>query len=199
MKYSVELDLVAVKRQASEVQKKLIPAAAGIALKRTGTTVRNRASARIRERLAIRAAIAKGALKIQRVGNGMTLFIIASGKPIPLRDYEARMTKKGASFRVSRAGGRKVYQRQGRTGFIVKSRAGNVFVRTTDDPPGPARAQIKKVYGPSIPQYFVTKVVLGAMEETARERWPIEFAAAFRGVLLRRTGVDVGASLSGVG
>jgi hypothetical protein len=199
MKYGVELDLTQVKRYSSDVQKKFVPAAAGIALKRTGTTVRNRAAARIRERLAVQAAIAKGALKIQRIGNGMTLFIIASGKPIPLRDYGARMTRRGATFRVARAGGRKVYKREGRTGFIVQSKSGHVFVRTTQDPPGPARAQIKKVYGPSVPQYFVTKIVIGAMEETARARWPVEFAAALRGVLLRRTGVDIGASLSGLG
>jgi hypothetical protein len=190
-KYGVDFDLVAVKRYASDVQKKYIPAAAGIALKRTGTTVRNRAASRIRERLALRSAVAKGALSTQRIGNGMTLLIIASGRPIPLRDYGARMTKKGATFRVSRSGGRKVYKREGRTGFIVQSRGGHVFVRTTDDPPGPARAHIQKAYGPSVPQYFVTKIVISAMEETARERWPVEFAAALRGVLLRRTGADI--------
>src|SRR4051812_1519849 len=105
MKHSVEFDLVEVKRYASDVQKKFVPAAAGIALKRTGTTVRNSAATRIRERLAIKAAVAKGALRIQRIGNGMTLYIIASGRPIPLRDYQARMTKRGATFRVSRSGG----------------------------------------------------------------------------------------------
>jgi Prophage minor tail protein Z (GPZ) len=211
MRYSVELDLTQVKRYASDVQKKYVPAAAGIALKRVGTTARNAAAVKIRERLAVKAAVAKGALKVQRIGNGMTIWITATGKPIPLRDYEARATRRarrvkgiktyqhGVTFRVSRLGKRKQYSREGRPGFIIQSKGGHVFVRTADDPPGEAKAPIKKVYGPSVPQYFVTKVIIQAMEQVARERWPLEFAAALRGVLIRRTGVDVGATLGGLG
>lgn len=193
MKYGVDLDLREVKKYATDVQKKYIPAAAGTALKRVGTTVRNAAASKIRERLAIRSAVAKSALKTQRIGNGMTLYITASGRPIPLRDYGATETAKGVKFRVSRVGKRKLYQRLGRPGFIIERIGGHVFVRTGDNPPGPASAPIQKVYGPSIPQYFVTKIVLSVMENTARDRWPKEFAAAFRGILIRRTGVDIGA------
>lgn len=199
MRYSVELDLKQVKRYSSDVQKKFVPAAAGIALKRVGTTARNAAAVKIRERLAIKAAVAKGALKVQRIGNGMTIWITATGKPIPLRDYQARKTTRGATFRVSRLSQRKRYMRQGRAGFILDNKGGHVFVRTEDDPPGAQKGRIQKVYGPSVPQYFVTKLVIEAMERKARERWPVEFAAALRGVLIRRTGVDVGATLSGLG
>lgn len=200
MKYGVELDLTQVKRYASDVQKKYVPAAAGIALKRIGTTLRKVASLKFRERLAIKAAVAKGALTAQRIGSDkMTMRITATGSPIPLRDYGARQTKKGVSFRVTRAGKRKRYIAKGRPGFILESKGGHVFVRTEDDPPGAQKGRIRKVYGPSIPQYFLTKVIIGAMEATARERWPIEFAAALRGVLIRRTNVDVGANLSGLG
>lgn len=200
MKYSVELDLTQVKRYASDVQKKYVPAAAGIALKRVGTTARNQAALTIRERLSIKAAVAKGALKVQRVGsNRMAVVIQASGDPIPLRDYQARMTRKGATFKVAKKGKRKLYRRQGRVGFIIPSKGGHVFARIEDDPPGPKKGRIAKAYGPSVPQYFVTKIVIGAMEKSARERWPIEFANALRGVLIRRTGVDVGATLGGLG
>jgi hypothetical protein len=192
VRYSVKLDLREVKRYATDVQKKYIPAAAGIALKRVGTTARNVAALKIREKLAIKASVAKGALKVKRVGNGMTIWITASGSPIPLRDYGARQTKKGATFRVAKGKPRKRYQRQGRAGFILQSKGGHVFVRTEDDPPGPKKGRIKKVYGPSIPQYFVTKMIIKAMEQVARERWPIEFNAGLRGVLIRRTGVDIG-------
>jgi len=200
VRYSVELDLTQVKKYSSDVQKKYVPAAAGIALKRVGNSARNAAATTIRARLAIKAAIAKGALKVRRIGNGMTLWIIASGKPIPLRDYDARrLSRKGVSFRVARKGARRTYQRQGRKGFILNRKGGHVFVRTEDDPPGRQKGRIKKVYGPSVPQYFVTKPVTSAMEQTALQRWPIEFAAALRGVLITRTGVDVGATLSGLG
>jgi len=199
MKYGVRLDLREVKKYANDVQKKYVPAAAGIALKRVGTTTRNAAATKIRERLAIRSTIAKQALKVKRIGNGMTISILATGKPIPLRDYGASMTKQGVKYRVARGGKRKLYERQGRRGFIVQSRGGHVFVRIEDNPPGPLEARIQKVFGPSVPQYFVTSIVTEVMEQTARDRWPKEFAAAFRGVLIRRTGVDIGSSLGGLG
>lgn len=200
MRYNIELSLRDVKRLVSDVQKKYIPAAAGIALKRVGNTVRNAGALKIRERLAIKAAVAKGAIKVRRIGSdSFTLLIEASGKPIPLRDFGATQTKKGAKFRVSRAGARKLYKRKGRAGFILQRKGAHVFVRTEDDPPGPKKGRVKKVYGPSVPQYFVTKLVMEAMKQTAQERWPIEFSAALRGVLIRKTGVDVGASLSGLG
>lgn len=193
MKYDVRLDLLEVRKYATEVQKKHIPAAAGIALKRVGKTVRKEASLKIRERLAVNAAVAKGAIKVQRIGNGMTIWITASGKPIPLRDYQARRTRRGVTYRVSRLGRRKRYERQGRKGFILDAKGGHVFVRVEDDPPGKEKGRIQKVYGPSIPQYFVTKIVREAMMQTAKDRWPIEFHAALRGVLIRRTGADIGA------
>jgi hypothetical protein len=198
MRYSTKVDLTQVRRYSGEVQKKYVPAAAGIALKRVGNTARKEAAVTIRERLAIKASVAKGALTMKRVGSTRVL-IIASGDPIPLRDYGARMTRRGATFRVARAGKRKVYRRQGRAGFILPSKGGHVFARIEADPPGPQKARIAVAYGPSIPQYFVTKVVINVMERVARERWPVEFSAALRGVLIRRTGVDVGADLAGLG
>lgn len=200
MKYNVDLSITQMKQFATDVQKKYVPVAAGIALKRVGNTVRNAGATKIRERLAIKASVAKGAIKVRRIGSdSYTLLIEASGKPIPLRDFGATQTNNGAKFRVSRAGTRKLYKRKGRAGFILQSKGGHVFVRTEDDPPGLKKGRIKKVYGPSIPQYFVTKLVMDAMKQTARERWPIEFSAALRGVLIRKTGVDVGADLSGLG
>lgn len=200
MRYNIELSIRDVKRLASDLQKKFIPVAAGAALKRVGNTVRNAGAKKIRERLAIKATVAKSAIKVRRIGSDRwTLLIEASGKPIPLRDYGATQTKKGVKFRVARAGARKLYLRKGRTGFIIKGKGGHVFVRTEDDPPGPKKGRVKKVYGPSIPQYFVTQPVMDEMKRVAQERWPIEFSAAIRGVLIRKTGVDVGADLSGLG
>lgn len=199
MRYGVEVDLRQVKRYASDVQKKYVPAAAGIALKRVGTTARNEAATTIRDRLNVKAAVAKGALKIVRTGNGMVLLITATGKPIPIRDFQARMTRAGATFKVARGSRRKLYKREGRVGFILPSKGGHVFARIEDDPPGPQKGRIRVAYGPSIPQYFVTRIVIGAMERVARARWPVEFAAALRGVLIRRTGFDVGATLSRLG
>lgn len=193
LSFNVKADLREVQKYLNDLQKKYVPQAAGTALRRVATTVRKIAQQRIRDRLAISAAVARGDLQIERGPIGrLTVWVTASGKPIPLRDYQARQTRKGATYRVSKANGRKTYQRQQRLGFIVRSKGGHVFVRTGDDPPGKAKAPIQKVYGPSLPQYFVTKLVVQAMQNTARERWQIEFSAALRGVLLRRTGTDIG-------
>ncbi len=189
----VETDFSRVRRYLTDVQKNLVPKAAGIALGRVGKTVRAAASKRIREKLAIKVAVVNKAIDVKREGmRRLAVVVEASGEPIPLRDYQARQTKKGATYRVSKGGARKRYQREGRTGFIVDSRGGHVFVRVEADPPGPTKARIKKVFGPSIPQYFVTKLIWRLMEDTARARWPVEFHAALRGVLLRKTGVDIG-------
>lgn len=186
MRFNVKSDLTEVKKYLNDVQRKLVPKAAGIALGRVATTARKVAQQTIRQRLSISAAAARGDLKIERGQAGtLVVWIVARGKPIPLRDYQARQTAKGATFRVVKTGSRKRYTRKQRLGFIKKELGGHVFVRTEDDPPGKPKGRIKKVYGPSIPQYFVTKIVLDAMTKTARERWPIEFNNALRGVLLR--------------
>lgn len=190
--FKVSTDFSEAKRALTDIQKKLVPRAAGTALNRVGTTVRAQATRKIRERLAIKAAVSKGSIAIKRAGSQrLAVELQASGKPIPLRDYQARMTRKGATFRVSKAGGRKRYIRKERSGFILANKGGHVFVRIEDDPPGPKKALIKKVFGPSIPQYFVTKIVEKVMRDTAEQRWPIEFKAALRGIILNRTGVDI--------
>lgn len=193
MQLNVKADLREVQKYLTAGQRQYVPQAAGTALRRVATTTRKVAQQRIRERLTITASVARKDLQIERGRTGqLIVWITASGKPIPLRDYQARPTKQGVTYRVSKARGRRLYQRLQRAGFIVKSKGGHVFVRTGDDPPGPAKAPIQKVYGPSLPQYFVTKVVVEAMRNTAIARWPIEFKAALRGTLLRRTGVDIG-------
>jgi len=122
-----------------------------------------------------------------QIGRALIFDIVASGKPLPLREYGARMTKRGATFQVKKGTARRVYQRQGQPGFILPRFGSNVFVRTSPEPPGPPKAKIAKVYGPSIPQYFVTRFVRERMERIARERWPIEFEREVRFRVQRAT------------
>lgn len=189
----IRFDVSDATKGLTDIQRRHVPAAVGLALNRIGTTARKVVQQKIRERLAVKAAVARDAITIIRAGrNRLAVTMVVSGKPIPLKDYGARPTKKGVTYQVSRAAKRKKYLRQGRTGFIRDDAGGHVFVRIEADPPGPAKARIKKVYGPSIPQYFRTRAVRTAMVATVRERWPIEVKRALRGVLIRRTGVDVG-------
>lgn len=184
MRLGVRFDLNEFKRDLDAKGRKRVDRAAQIALGRIGTTIRKVASQGIREKLAITAAVAKKAITIRKSGSKLTLFIEASGSPIPIRDYGARAGKRGVTYRVSKGGKRKLYENKYGKGFIVDRLGGHVFVRS-----GPARkggkAPIRKVYGPSIPQYFVTRVLRDLMLKSARERWPIEFAAALRGLSIR--------------
>lgn len=153
--------------------------AAGAAMQRTAVTVRKEADQGIRKGLNLKSSAVKANLRIGRpFGNArLVRDVEASGKPIPLIQYGARETKKGVSFAVARGrGNRKVYQRQGRKGFIGTGKLpGRVFVATAANPPGPRNAPIKQVYGPSIPQYFVVRALQRRMTTVAGERWPIEF------------------------
>jgi hypothetical protein len=178
------------RRNLSDDQKKLVPKAAAMALGRVGTTVRKEASTGIRQRIAISAAVAKGAIKIKREGigsaKGLILVLEASGRPIPLRDYQARQGRRGVTYRVSKSGGRKTRTNKYGTAFIVQGIGGNVFIRTSPDPRGPAKAKITQAFGPSIPQYFTTRIIRQLMTSKAQERWPIEFQRAWIAVSRRR-------------
>lgn len=185
VRLAVRFNLNDLKRDLDAKGRKRVDKAAAIALGRVATTVRKVASQGIREKLAIKAAVAKNAITIRRLQGKLTIFIEASGKPIPIRDYGARQGKRGVTYRVSKAKGRRVYQNKFGKGFALDKAGGNVFIRVQAEPKGPRRAKIVKAYGPSIPQYFVTRIIRQLLQAKARERWPIEFAAAWRGLNIR--------------
>lgn len=173
----VAIDLKEVRRYADDVRKNRVPRAAGAALMKTARAVRKEADQQIRQRWALPSSAVKGtALTVERGNNRLTVAVVASGKPIALREYQARSTKKGATFRVVKSGGRKRYVRQGRIGFILNRFGGHVFVRTEDDPKGKEKGRIKKVFGPSITHYFVTNVIRERMDAVGRDVWPKRFA-----------------------
>jgi hypothetical protein len=175
IKISVKLDIQQARAsfagEAKEVNK-----AAARALNRVAITARKAADQEIRKRITLKSGVVKEAIKVVFPYGQRSLIrdIVATGSPIPLRDYQATQTKKGARFAVVK-GQRKLYKRQGRPGFIIERIGGNVFVRTEDDPPGPRKGKIKKVFGPSITQRFRTKRVQQALETVINARWPIEF------------------------
>lgn len=177
------------RRGLTEQQTKLVPKAAAIALGRVATTVRKVGSTGIRERLAISAAVAKKAMVIKRIGPGanpgLVLLIQASGKPIPLREFQARQGARGVTYRVSKSGGRRTRLNKYGNAFILQSKGGHVFIRVSPDPPGKPKAKIVQAYGPSIPQYFATRVIRQLMTSSARQRWPIEFQRAWAGLSRR--------------
>lgn len=173
---NVRLDIERAKRKFRGREKEVAKAALR-ALDRVGVTARKAADQEMRTRLTLKSAVIKNALDIKAPMGRLRLIrdIEATGDPIPLRDYQARTTRKGATFAVVK-GQRKRYQRKGRPGFQVKRIGNHVFVRTSENPPGPPKAPISKVYGPGIAQRFRVKRVQQAMQKAINERWPIEFA-----------------------
>lgn len=184
MKFSVTHDIAEARRSVA-LERKEINKAAARSLNRVATTARKVADQKMRERITLKSRVVKDAFQIVFPYGRDKLIrdIVVTGSPIPLRDWAARKTKSGVTFAVVK-GGRKKYRRLGRPGFIVEKIGGHVFVRTTDDPPGPQKAKIQKVFGPSLTHRFRVRAVQEAIAQSVRQRWPIEFE---RELIFRRS------------
>lgn len=176
LKINVKWDIDLMRRKFAGGKKEVNKAAAR-ALTRVAITGRKVADQTIRERVTLKSSTVKQALSVRVPFGERTLVrdIVASGSAISLKEYQARQTKKGATFAVVR-GKRTAWVREGRAGFVSKRFGGHVFARVEDDPPGPAKGRIQKAFGPSITQRFRTKKVQAAIYSAVNERWPIEFA-----------------------
>lgn len=176
MKLNVRVDIERARREV-QASRKQIDRGLARAISRVAISVRKASDQAIRETLAVPSAAVKKALDIKAPRGERTLIrdVVATGKPIPIRDYNARKTRRGATFKVLKGAPRKLWMVKGQPGFIVDKIGGHVFHRVGADPPGPIKAKIQKAYGPSLTQRFRTRKVVQAMQRTAAERWPIEF------------------------
>jgi hypothetical protein len=175
-----------------DLQQRELPKVIGRTLNRTANSVKSRASREMRQRINLKKSVIDQAITKRRsneiqnltaLGLGRAWFEIRySGKPFGIRDFDARETGRGVTFKVARVGKRKVYTRQGRKGFVVEKFGGHVFART-----GEGR-QIKKASGPSIPQFAATKRVQADLIKYAREFWARELERNIRYTISRRKG-----------
>jgi len=181
IKLDVKLDIARARASMRGLESEVNKGAAR-ALDRVATTVTKEATDEIRKRLNLKAGDIKAAIrKVRPYGNqSLIRDVEARGNPLPLREYAARMTRRGATYQVKRGAPRKVYRRNMRTGFIIERFGRHVFVRTGPNPPGPEDAPIKKVFGPGITHYFQMRATRQRMLETAEKRWPIEFEREMR-------------------
>lgn len=144
-------------------------------LNKTATNVRTSASSAIRKRRALSAKVVRDALAIRKANNQkLVSSIVVTGRPIPLRDYKARQTKKGITAQVS-PGKRKLVSHRGNAAFFVQKIGGHVFARQGRD-----RLPIKKLYGPSLPSTFAQEEVRKAWTATAVEVMPKRLAEEMR-------------------
>ena len=153
------------------------------ALNRVATTARAEAARLIAKRRGLKIGTVKEQILIRRASRALDKAeIVVHGKPISLRDYAARQTRKGVSVVVTK-GQRKRVKVAGNAAFQIQRLGQHVFVRT-----GKARLPIRKLFGPSLPSTFTQEAISSAVIRAAREAWPKRFAEAVA-YELRRAGV----------
>jgi hypothetical protein len=193
---TVTPDISGAKAYLGRLERQDLPRVIGRSLTRSAAAAKTFSSRALRARVNLKKSVIDAGIKTKRsseiqnlsaLGLGRAYFEIRwSGKPFPIRDFAARATGRGVTFQVSRTQKRKVFRRQGRLGFIIEKLGGHVFVRVTDDPPGPMKAKIKKVFGPSIPQFAITQREQQALIAHVRDFWEREVIRNARFALQRR-------------
>lgn len=193
----ISIDIKPAKDYLNRLTKRELPRVIGRSLDRTAASGKTFLSRNLRERLALKKSVVDKSITKRRSSEiqnitalnlGRAWFEIrASGKPIPLRDYNARATaKRGVTYQVSRKAGRRSYRAKGNLAFVVERFGGHVFVRVGANPLGPRGAPIMKVFGPSLPQTFRTKRERDALIAHCKQVWATEVINNARFALSRR-------------
>lgn len=137
----------------------LIPATVR-ALNKVAQNVRTASGRAIRQRRALNASVVNKAMAIRRATTThLQSSLVVTGKPIPLRDYKPRQTRRGVTVSVT-TGTRKLVP----GAFIVQKLSGHVFRRAGDK-----RLPIEKLMGPSLPSTFLQENVRLAWMTVARD------------------------------
>lgn len=189
-------DTAGAKRYLEQLSRRELPKVIGRSLMRSAASGKTFLSKTLRQRINLkkrdidqsistRRSNEIGSIEVLRAGRAW-FEVRVSGNPIPLRGFAAKSTRRGATYKVSKIGKRRVYVRKGQPGFIVQSLGGHVFVRKGPEPPGPETVPIQKVFGPSLPQYFSTRRVQDAEIAHVRQFWAREVIRNARFALQRR-------------
>jgi len=151
------------------------------ALNRTATTVRAEAARRIRERYNLKSRVLKDQIRIRNATKAELRAVVqASGRPIPLVEFDARSGATGATVRVSRV--RKpvahafiATMKSGHRGVFLRVEKGSRKYRNQRVRKGGSDLPVAELFGPSLPQAFTSKQVMDAIVAAARERFPKAF------------------------
>lgn len=141
------------------------------AVNATASRCKSIVAKQIGSELAVPQKVIKGTIKQTRKPNEVDISAVIEvlkGDRIPLREFGARQTKKGVSYRVSKTRGRKLAEGafQGpRPGLMKSSWRGRAFKRV-----GKSRLPITQLYGPSPWGVFVVGDKIGpTVEQTQAE------------------------------
>lgn len=153
----IRFDEREARRSLGRVHQQVIDKALPRALNKTAVAVRAEAVRVIRRGRQVKAGTIREAIAIRRANKAlMVAEVIVSGRPIPLRDFAARQTRRGVTVNVS--GRRKLIP----GAFQVMKIGANVFIRE-----GKKRLPIRKLYGPSLPSVFNADAIQKAVERMA--------------------------------
>lgn len=159
---TIDLDQrqIAKLSEALDGNAKRLPREIKTAINATSRKTKTQISKDIRKELAAKAAAVNATLSISRKATDSSLGAAVRLKQtarIPLRDFGARQTKQGVSYKTSKKGGRKTVT----GGFIIDSIGKHAFKRQ-----GKSRLPIQKLKGPSPWGVFVKQ---NMRPETVRE------------------------------
>ena len=141
---------------------KQVRLAAVSAINRTVTKMRTQTSKTIRENYVVKAADIKSTLKTRRASSAKMQGIIASrGRPLLLTAFRVRANKRGpVKVQVKKQTGAKPVPGM----FLGTSRRGYTGAMQRRQP---ARYPLRVPYGPSVPQMFASRDVIGELTPTA--------------------------------
>lgn len=173
---TIRFDVKADFREVEKLMRQLGPGAkraASRAINKTTTTVRAVSAREIQQKRNLKIGVIKKRLRVDRARpNRLFATITASGKPISIRQFGARVTRKGITVKIGRGTRRIALQKYGNKSFRNQGFAkGSVFVRQ-----GRARLPIEKwppVSG--LPSVFLQQQVEAAMQKAARTTWTKRF------------------------
>lgn len=137
-----------------------------VAVNKAGKSMESQMAKMVRTEINVSSRAVKKVITRPRLASETQLrteIVVAKNKRISLKEFGARQSKTGVSYRISKKGGKKTIK----GAFIVESLGGHVYVRsgpkvemTRGKYKGQKRQQIFKRFGPSIWGYFANKKVL---------------------------------------
>lgn len=144
-----------------------------IAVNKAGQRMESKMAKMVREEINVTAKAVKKVITRPRLADENNLFTtieVGKDKRIPLKEFGARQSKKGVTYKISKRGGKKTLL----GGFIVRSLGGHVFVRVGEKVEaskgrykGKMRQPIVKKYGPSVWGYFANRAVKDKVQSDA--------------------------------
>ena len=171
-KITVRHELKALHKELTKTRRVIVPKAAQRALNRTGEQVQSAAITVVAKDMGIKKKDAKRAIRRTKATKLVKkVEIISRGRPLNLKAFGARRTKKGIS--AAPWGKRRVFR-----GTWIGNDGKTVFKRV-----GKSRQPIRGVYGPGVAGSF--DEARPVMLKVFRDRWPGNFSDAMSSLMIK--------------